>query len=137
MLVKDVMNKKVLTCSPETSAREASSTMTDNRIGSLVVLRNGKIVGILTERDILKAVATGNSDFDSLPVEQIMTRYIISIKPDAGIEKAINLMVENDIKKLPVISGEKLVGIITTNDIAALWPKIVDTLGKLLSRKFN
>ena len=136
MLVKDVMIKKVATAEPEMSVREAAQTMIDNRIGSLVILKNGKIVGMLTERDILKAVAN-SADFEALLVEQIMTRYIISVKPDANIEKAINLMVDNDVKKLPVISGEKLVGIITTNDIAALWPKIVDNLGKLLSKRLK
>jgi CBS domain-containing protein len=133
MLIKDIMNKNVITTEPETSVREAIRTMVDNHIGSVVVVKNNKTVGIMTERDVLRELATDKyRDVDQLKVGDIMTRWIIAIEPDNTVEKAINLMVKNKIKKLPVIKNDKLVGIITSSDMAVLQPKIIQKLSSLI-----
>jgi CBS domain-containing protein len=133
MLVKDVMNKNAITAEPETSVRETIRMMIDNHIGSVIVVKNNKIVGIMTERDVLVELATNKDrDIDQLKVGDIMTRWIITVKPDDTVEKAIELMMKNKIKKLPVVKNEKLVGIITSNDIAVLEPKLIEKLSSLL-----
>jgi CBS domain-containing protein len=133
MLVKDVMNKKTITVEPETSVREAIRMMIDNHIGSVVVVKNNRTVGIMTERDVLIELATNRDrDIDQLKVVDIMTRWIVTVKPDDTVEKAIDLMIKNKIKKLPVVNNEKLVGVITSSDIAVLEPKLIEKLSSLL-----
>lgn len=133
MLVKEVMNRKVITIDSEMKVREAIRIMIDNEVGSLVVTKNNKIVGILTERDIIKAMSKENTkDTGQLKILDVMTRWVITVDPNTQIEKAIELMVKYKIKKLPVIKNEELVGIITATDIAVVEPKLIEKLANLL-----
>jgi len=131
MIVKEAMNKKVITSGPEITLKDASRIMADNCIGSIVITKNEDVVGILTERDILYAFA--NSNFDAL-AKDVMTTYVIYIDAQSSVEKATRLMIENKIKKLPVIDNERLVGIITASDIIAKQPEIVRKLKKLIAK---
>jgi CBS domain-containing protein len=133
MPVKDAMNRDVISADPKTNVREIARIMVDNRIGSVIIMKNGKMVGIITERDLLSFFSRGE-DADKTIVESIMTRYVISIGPEATLEKASDVMVENKIKKLPVIQNEKLVGIITASDLAVAAPAKIKKLKKIISR---
>ena len=124
MLVRDVMVRKVVTTEPETTVRDAARIMTDNHVGCVIIKKNEHVVGIVTDRDILLKVAEGGTDFEVVPVETIMTRYVVHIGPEATLEKALKFMQENRIKKLPVLEREHLVGIITTTDIAGTEPEL-------------
>jgi CBS domain-containing protein len=134
MLVRDIMNKDVIKTSLDTPARETARILADNHIGSVIIENNGSVVGILTERDILTAVAKG-MDFNKLRAEEIMTRYVIYTTPTTKVENAIKLMIENKIKKLPVLERERLCGIITASDIISMEPEFTKVLGKLMSKK--
>ena len=145
MFVKDAMNKKVITTEPKMNLMDAIPLMTDNHIGSLVVVKKNKIVGIITERDILITCAK-SEHIDDMKVEDIMTYSLITIKPDETIEKAAKIMTENKIKKLPVVKNKRLIGIITASDIigiiatsdtASVQPKIIKKLANLLSIKLH
>jgi CBS domain-containing protein len=132
MLVKDIMNKNVVIAKPEITVREASTAMNKFHIGSLVIVKDNNIVGILTERDILTAVAEGK-DLERTLAEEIMTKNVITIEPGKRIEDAVNLMTEHKIKKLPVVDDGKLVGIVTASDIIVVEPKLIETVANLLS----
>jgi CBS domain-containing protein len=134
MLVRDVMNKNVIMSGPEITLREAARMMTDNRIGCLVIEKNSKLVGIITDRDILVAFAKNEIDPDRSQVEEIMTRYVIFTTPSAQLESAADTMNKNKVKKLPVIDNEKIVGIITSSDIALAEPDIARSLRKLMAK---
>jgi len=137
MLVKDVMRREVLKVGPETRIKEAARTLLDNHIGSLIVVRNNRVIGILTERDILRSLAESEKDgIESKSVEDAMTHYVIPITPGSNVESAIKLMIENKIKKLPVIDNDKLVGIITASDIITAQPEMIKNIRRLLSRKY-
>jgi CBS domain-containing protein len=94
-----------------------------------------KVVGIVTESDIIGKVVAANKDPERLRLQDIMSRNIISATPDETIEDAAEKMVENKIKRLPVLEGEKLVGIITATDLISFEPKIIETLSELFSMK--
>jgi len=136
MRVKDVMTSNVITTSPETNIREAAKTLADNHIGSLVVMKNAQPIGILTGRNILYALAESGSSkedrIDSKTVGEVMTNYIIPVTPRSGIQKAVKLMIDNKIKKLPVIEGGTLVGIITASDIITAQSKLLKDIQRLL-----
>ena len=137
MHVKDVMRREVLTVSPETRIKEAARTLSDNHIGSLIVVKNEKVAGINTERDILRSLADSEKDeIESKIVEDAMTHYVIPITSGSNVESAVKLMIENKIKKLPVIDNGKLVGIITASDIITAQPDMIKSIRRLLSRKY-
>ncbi|MEM5805314.1 MAG: CBS domain-containing protein [Candidatus Aenigmatarchaeota archaeon] len=128
------MRREVVTAKPNITLKEASKVMTSLKIGSLVITQNDKIIGILTGTDILKAIAE-NKDVDTTLAEEIMKKNVITIDADEKIETAANLMVENRIKKLPVVDNGKLVGIVSASDIIAIEPKLIQNLASLIALK--
>ncbi|MDI6798776.1 MAG: CBS domain-containing protein [Candidatus Aenigmarchaeota archaeon] len=135
MLIKDVMNRNVIATKPGVSVREAAKIMSKYHIGSLVVLEENKIIGILTEGDILRKVIAQDKDLDETKIREIMTQKVVTINSDKTIEDAVNLMMENRIKKLPVVDDDKLVGVITASDIMVVEPKLIEAISNLISLK--
>lgn len=134
MLVKDIMNKKVFVAKPEVTLREASEVMSRLHIGCLVITQDEKIIGIITGSDILRSIAQGKNP-DTTLVEEIMSREVKTIEPDKRIEDAVDLMIKYKIKKLPVVDGKKLVGIVTASDIVVIEPKLIASIASLVSLK--
>jgi len=140
MLVKEVMSKKVITISPDDFLVDAIRKMSDNGIGCLIATKNDKAIGVLTERDVINCLAQKNNNYKQTigetKVSDIMTHYVISVSPNTKIEKAIEVMKENKIKKLPVLDDStKVVGIITITDICLVEPKIIEELLEFLSKE--
>ena len=131
------MNRNVIVCGKDFSLIDAIRVMIDKRIGSLIVVENGKVVGIVTNRDVMKAIVTNYSDLQSMKVKDIMTKDVITISPSDTLEKAVDLMTKYRIKRLPVVDGDKLVGILTVSDIIVVEPKIIQNLASLLSIKIS
>jgi len=126
MLVRDVMTRNLITVDPETSFTDALKIMRENRIRRLPVLEDGKLVGIVTEKDILYASPSKATTLDvwelhyllnKLKIREIMTRDVVTIQEDTPVEEAAKIMADNKIGALPVVKGNKLVGIITETDI--------------------
>jgi CBS domain-containing protein len=133
MQVKQAMTKKVLVTSPGVTIREVARIMAEHRVGCLVVLdENKKIVGIITELDIIWKVVAGDKDPSTTTVEEIMTKEIYTVQADQALEEASRIMIEHNIKKLPVLENDKLVGIITATDLISVQPKMIETLANLL-----
>jgi CBS domain-containing protein len=112
------MVKDVITLQTDASAYDAVKLMNKNRIGCLVALDNGKIVGILTERDLLERVLEKGKNPKETRVSEIMTRQVIVGKPDMELVEATRLMFENKVKKLPIVEKNRLAGLVTLTDIA-------------------
>ena len=135
MLVKEIMTRNVATAQRDMPLREAAETMSDNHIGCLVVMSGRKVIGIITDRDMLVFIADErHRNLDSYRVKDAMTDYVITIRPSNTVEKAVKLMTENRIKKIPVMDGERLVGIITMSDIIWAQPKLVGKLSKVAKK---
>ena len=125
--VSSLVKRLPVSVSPDTSVREAARIMYDNGVGSVIVVVEGKPVGVFTERDLLKLVATGVS-LDAR-IEGVMSKNVITVKTGDSIIKAATLMSENRIRHLPVVDEKgELVGVISIRDI-------VDYLGKLAAEK--
>ncbi|MDD4563530.1 MAG: CBS domain-containing protein [Candidatus Nanoarchaeia archaeon] len=112
MKVSDIMKKAVVVDDSSITLKQAAKIMTERKIGSLIILKEDKIIGILTESDVVK-------DIDSInkKLSELMSKDIISIDKNSIIEDAARLMKQNKIKRLPVLDGKSLVGIITATDI--------------------
>ncbi len=135
MKVKDIMKRNVLILRKDATIKDALDLMIENSVGSVIILESNKIVGIVTERDLLRKILSHNKPLDT-KIEEIMTRNIITVFADEKVEKAAEIMTENKIKKLPVIDGGKLVGIITLTDIVASGVKLEDAILKKLGKWF-
>jgi CBS domain-containing protein len=132
MLVKDVMNPEVKTIDPKASVKKAAEEMSKFRIGCLIVVSEEELVGIITERDIMTKLVAESKDAAKTTVKEIMTKDVVFIKPDADIEEASEAMIENHVKRMPVVFDSQLIGIITSMDIVNAQPKIIEQMGELL-----
>ncbi|MBU5690194.1 MAG: CBS domain-containing protein [Candidatus Aenigmatarchaeota archaeon] len=133
--VKDVMNPQVVVAKPQATIKEAAEIMSQMRIGCLLVMDNEKVVGIVTESDIIGKIVASKKDPEKVKVSDIMTTNIVSINSEEDLQTAAEKMVENKIKRLPVIDSGKLVGIITATDLISFEPKMIETLSELFSIK--
>ena len=115
--VCDIMNKDVVTISPEENAAAAVERMARDNMSCIVVTEGQSVVGILTETDILKKVAIKDVDTESLTVAHIMSQPVESVPPNMSVLDAGNLAEEKHIRRLPVIEDNRLVGIITQTDL--------------------
>lgn len=134
MDVKSVMNKNVVIAKKDITLKEATEVMTKLHIGCLLIIENKKILGIITSSDILKAIANDKNP-NTVLAEEIMSKNVVTIDPDKRIEDAVDMMIKNRIKKLPVVSDDKIEGIITASDIIVVEPKLIATVASLISLK--
>lgn len=119
MQVSEIMNKNVVSISPEESASFASRLLSRYNIGALpVCTRDGRLRGLVTDRDIvLRCVAIG-SDPAVTPVKEIMSRSLITASPRNDVSQVSGMMATGQIRRLPVVEGGKLVGIVSLGDLA-------------------
>ncbi|HET7369088.1 MAG TPA: CBS domain-containing protein [Gaiella sp.] len=112
--VHEIMTRDVLAVEPTTRLPEAAARMHERGVGAVVVLESGRLVGIFTERDVLRAVATGTADG---PVGDTMTRAPETIGQDEATSHAAALMIHGGFRHLPVVAGEDVVGMISIRDL--------------------
>ncbi len=116
--IRDLMVKEVITLQAHASVYQAVKLMNENKIGCLVIVRDGETAGILTERDLLERVLEKCKNPKETNVFEVMTSHVITGNPEMEISEATRIMFENRVKKLPLVEGNKLVGIVTLTDIA-------------------
>ena len=147
MNVKDVMNSDVISCRPDDEISNAAQLLKEQNISGLPVVDEGKVVGIVTEADVLKLLEVPEhgglwlpspfevieipirelinwedtkhmlADIGSKPIRDIMESEVYAISADSSIEDASSMMIKHKVNRLPVLDGETLVGIITRGDI--------------------
>lgn len=133
--VMDVMTTRPLKVEPGTLLLDCAKLMKKERVGSLIVQQGDALIGILTEADMVRKVAAENVDVSKTKVEFAMTSLndMTTIDPRKDIFSAIKLMNENDVRRLPVVEGGKLLGLITMKDILKIEP----TLFEIISEKIE
>lgn len=114
--IRSIMSREVISVSPTTTVKEALRLMIEEDVGSVLVMRNGKPIGILTERDISHRTWE-DVDFFSSPVESVMSQPLIFATPEMSVWDAMELMIREKIRRLPVIEHDTLVGIVTQRDL--------------------
>jgi CBS domain-containing protein len=115
--ILDIKGKEIFTISPNTSVYHSLELMVEKNVSALLVMENGKLAGIFTERDYARKVALkGKSSKDTL-IGDIMTRDLITVSPESTIDECMALMTGKYIRHLPVVSNENLVGIISIGDV--------------------
>ncbi|MBI2735626.1 MAG: CBS domain-containing protein [Rhodospirillales bacterium] len=121
MFVSDILSQKgglVFSVTPDTTAAEVARQLSVKRIGSVLVLNDaGTVVGIASERDLVRALATHGVKAMELEVRQIMTREVVSCHPDDSIDEVMQTMTNGRFRHLPVIHHNELVGLISIGDV--------------------
>ena len=133
--VEDVMVKEVITIDQNSTVKEAAEVMNKFEIGCLIAVRKGKAIGVITERDLLKRIVAEARDATETKVKDVMSSPLVVIEPSVELEEAVKLMFQMKIKKLPVVDGKRLVGLITLTDIARFQPQMIKLLKQLAKRQ--
>lgn len=138
---KDIMSKEVKTISPESSVEDAAKILSDNNVSGLPVVEDGKLLGIVSESDLIvkdkklhfpdyinviggiiylesyKKFKKEFKKFIAVNVEDLMTEDVITVSPDEIVEDIATIMSEEDVNRLPVVEGDRIVGIVTRGDL--------------------
>lgn len=117
-LVRDIMTKDLLTISEKDTALKAAQLMSEKGVSSLIVLSDNQPIGIITERDFIKKICLKELKLSTVKVGDMMSKIRTSASPDTSIDVAVQRMVNNRIRRLPIIDNGVLVGIITVTDLA-------------------
>jgi CBS domain-containing protein len=118
--VRDVMTEATVTETAAGSLRRAAELMWRQQTGSLLVTDGGQLIGIITERDVLRAVALG-ADPDRSSVDEVMTAEVFTVHPDMPLQDAAREMAKRWIRHLPVVQGSQLLGVVSMRDVTAVF----------------
>lgn len=135
IFVKDVMVKPVLTIDISKNAKNAGEILRRTRRDALIVTKDGKAVGIVTDTDLIKKVVAKNLTPAKVKVINIMSKPLVMISKDDDILNATRKMRRSNIKRLAVIENKKLIGIVSLSDIARNSPEVIDLLEFRLKTK--
>lgn len=128
--VKDIMTTDVASTTPDTTLRDAIAILADNHVSGLPVLRGDKVLGVFSAADLLAYLTDLNegppsdslrrqrTSLEDVTVGELMTREVKSLSPNSTVEQAADFMRENQIHRVLVMDGPRLVGIVTTTDVA-------------------
>ena len=119
MKVSEIMTEAAAIDSSDDTLAEAARKMWTQQTGSLLIVDGDDLVGIITERDVLKAVAT-DTNLEETRISQVMTKDVISVAPSMSLREAAKVMAEKWIRHLPVVDGARLVGIVSQRDLAGV-----------------
>jgi CBS domain-containing protein len=134
MEVEDIMISKVITIDANATVKEAARLMNRHEIGSLIALQKGQVVGIMTERDLLKKVVEQSKNPAKTKVHEIMSKRLFVGTPNMEIPDAVRLMLQKKIKKLPIVVEGKIVGLVTLTDVARttrIEPQMIGVIKEL------
>jgi CBS domain-containing protein len=122
MTISAILSRKderLLSIECDTPVRDAIAMLSQNKIGSLPVLKDGKVAGIMSERDIIYCLAQDGAPILDWPVERVMTSPAITVSPDVPALSALSMMSKKRIRHLPVVENERLIGIVSIGDLVA------------------
>ena len=117
--IREVMKKTLYSVDPSTTVGEAISLMAQNRIGSALIMEGGKLVGIFTERDTVRAISQSH-DAPTHEISSWMTRDPKTVSPDVEVDDALRTMLDNGFRHLPVVERGEVIGMVSMRDLADL-----------------
>jgi signal-transduction protein with cAMP-binding, CBS, and nucleotidyltransferase domain len=132
MSVTELMTRDIFVVDADTTVLEVAREMTDRNSDSVIVVEDGDTVGIITEKDVVAKTVAKNILPGKMHARDIMSSPIISIRPSTGIIQAAELMVKSDIRRLAVMDGNIILGMITYRDIMAISPGLNTILQNLI-----
>ena len=132
ILVRDVMARNVKTVRTDDSVLDAVMKMNKFRIGSVIVTINNRPVGIITERNIMERIVQPRLDPGIVKAKDIMSSPLVTVSSYSAIEEAAKIMADKQVKTLPIVEEDKILGVITTSDVVRSSPTLLGILEELL-----
>ena len=129
VLVRDIMNSPVISASPQDTIKDISIRMKDERIGSIIIMETEKPVGIVTDWDIVSNAVVKDIKPSMLKASDIMQK-LHTVEGEEGVTEAARILRQHNIKRLGVVYKNRLVGIISTSDVIAVTPDLVDVISE-------
>ena len=126
--VSDAMTERPVYVAPSISLIECSKIMEREHVGSLIIQEKGILNGVITEQDIVRKAVAKGLDTKKTKVSEIMEASVMTVGPSQDIYDALVLMRDYNIRQLPVMSGKKMVGLLTLKDILKIEPQLFDLL---------
>ena len=118
MVIREVMTEEVVTAAPERTVREIAELMRERNVGSVVVVQDDRPVGFVTDRDLAISVIADGRDFGDRVADHASSP-VVTAEPEMSVEEAAGLMVRHAVRRLVVVDGERLTGIVTLDDLAS------------------
>jgi CBS domain-containing protein len=116
--VRDVMTPTIQTVSPSQSLAEAAEVMKGEDVGSVPVVEEGRLAGILTDRDIVMRAVAERRDPQAVKVDEVASRELVTVEPEQDLDEALALMARHQVRRLPVVEQGRLVGMLAQADVA-------------------
>ena len=126
--VFDAMTTKPISVSPEATITECAELMNKYKVGSLIARKNNKIVGIITDTDIIRKVIAFGMDPKKIKMEEAMVKSVITITPEKDLYDALVKMNGSNIRQLPVVDNNQIVGLLTLKDVLKIEPALFELL---------
>ena len=116
--IRDVMSQNPTTCEPSASVADAARVMASQDVGPVPVVEGDRLVGLVTDRDLVVRVLAEGRDPESTTIGEIASTDLVTVSPDAGLDEALSLLARHQVRRLPVVEGEQLVGVVAQADVA-------------------
>jgi len=116
--IRELMTESPTTCPPSATTVEVAKVMRDEDVGPVPITDGEKLVGIVTDRDIVVKVIAEERDPSSATAQEIASVDLITVSPDSGFDEALELMGRHQVRRIPVVEGQRLVGIVSQADVA-------------------
>ena len=126
--VSDVMTQSPITVGPDTKVEKCASEMKKNKVSTLIIKEDKELVGVVSEKDIIRKVIAEGKNPIGMPVRDIMVTSIITIEPDKDMHDALRKMRDMDVRHLPVIHNGELVGLLTMKDALKIEPQLFELM---------
>jgi CBS domain-containing protein len=137
--IENMMSRRLITIGADNSAFDAAKQMSEKMISSIIVTDNNKIVGILTERDLVKQVCATDLQASKTPLASVMSAPLITIDKDSTVEHAANTMIKNKVRHLGVTDSNEnnpqIIGILSSRDIVRLYLHALEKHEKMLTNQ--
>ncbi|MGB9928958.1 MAG: cyclic nucleotide-binding/CBS domain-containing protein [Methanosarcina sp.] len=130
--VFEVMNKTVITMDINSDIPSIAREMVNSDAGSVIITENGKAMGIITERDFVKSIITENLKPSEVDARKILSTPLITVRPETSVVKASQIMLKANIKRLPVLENDTIIGVISNTDILMITPGLTTILKNLI-----
>ena len=125
--VRELLQDKIheVACvEPDKSAHDAMQLMADKKIGALLVQEDGKMIGIISERDYPGKAKALDKPLQDVLVKEVMSSQVVHVSPDDTIENCMELVTKNHVRHLPVLKNDKVIGIISIGDLSKIWSPV-------------
>lgn len=130
--VSEVMNKTVITMDINSDIPSIAREMVNSNAGSVIITENGKAIGIITERDFVKSIITEDRKPSEVDARKILSTPLITVRPGTSVIKASEIMLRANIKRLPVLENDTIIGVLSNTDILMITPGLTTILKNLI-----